>query len=207
MLEQGMTAEAVHYMKQESSNVAMDGYYSIQVLQGNSTIIQLLSRLLTYIWSISTLSTITKILSPSKDLSATLQTTGSPSAKSITSGTTSTAPTKGSPRSFPIFTSRPSLSQSKTAATRSSQQKAPILSHQKINLSTTIKTSFGLSLNVSKSIIKSASNAKDSNPTSVVQVQTLKWKKLLPFLWVRPTKSMRAAVRTLTGSSNPKKER
>ena len=44
MLEQGMTAEAIHYMKQESSNVAMDGYYSIQVLQGNSSATQRLLR-------------------------------------------------------------------------------------------------------------------------------------------------------------------
>lgn len=29
-----MTSEAIKYMKQESGNVAMDGYYSIQVLQG-----------------------------------------------------------------------------------------------------------------------------------------------------------------------------
>lgn len=34
MLEQGMTADAIKYLKQDSSNVAMDGYYSIQVLQG-----------------------------------------------------------------------------------------------------------------------------------------------------------------------------
>ena len=33
MLEQGLTSEAIKYMQEESGNVAMDGYYSIQVLQ------------------------------------------------------------------------------------------------------------------------------------------------------------------------------
>ncbi len=44
MLEQGMTSEAIKYLKQDSSNVAMDGYYSIQVLQGTHQPMQLPSR-------------------------------------------------------------------------------------------------------------------------------------------------------------------
>ena len=34
MAEQGMTSDLIKYMKEESGNVAMDGNYSIQVLQG-----------------------------------------------------------------------------------------------------------------------------------------------------------------------------
>jgi hypothetical protein len=33
MLEQGMTKDFLNYMKEESGNVAMDGNYSVQVLQ------------------------------------------------------------------------------------------------------------------------------------------------------------------------------
>jgi hypothetical protein len=40
MLEQGLTAEAIKYMQEESGNVAMDGYYSIQVLQCNHLLMQ-----------------------------------------------------------------------------------------------------------------------------------------------------------------------
>jgi hypothetical protein len=34
MAEQGVTKEFMSYLKEESGNVAMDGNYSIQVLQG-----------------------------------------------------------------------------------------------------------------------------------------------------------------------------
>lgn len=34
MLEQGMTKDFLKYMGEESGNVAMDGNYSVQVLQG-----------------------------------------------------------------------------------------------------------------------------------------------------------------------------
>lgn len=39
MMEQGLTKEAIKYMQEESGNVAMDGYYSIQVLQGRFYVI------------------------------------------------------------------------------------------------------------------------------------------------------------------------
>lgn len=39
MMEQGLTKEAIKYMQEESGNVAMDGYYSIQVLQGSVFVI------------------------------------------------------------------------------------------------------------------------------------------------------------------------
>lgn len=35
-MEQGMTKDFLKYMGEESGNVAMDGNYSVQVLQGNS---------------------------------------------------------------------------------------------------------------------------------------------------------------------------
>ncbi len=35
MAAEGMTSDLIKYMKEESGNVAMDGNYSIQVLQGN----------------------------------------------------------------------------------------------------------------------------------------------------------------------------
>lgn len=41
MMEQGMTKDLIKYMKEESGNVAMDGYYSIQVLQGKKYDIKL----------------------------------------------------------------------------------------------------------------------------------------------------------------------
>lgn len=38
MAEQGMTSDLMKYMKEESGNVAMDGNYSIQVLQCTSLV-------------------------------------------------------------------------------------------------------------------------------------------------------------------------
>jgi len=35
MMEQGMTKDFLKYMGEDSGNVAMDGNYSVQVLQGN----------------------------------------------------------------------------------------------------------------------------------------------------------------------------
>ncbi len=40
MMEQGMTKDFLKYMQEDSGNVAMDGYYSIQVLQGILKIIK-----------------------------------------------------------------------------------------------------------------------------------------------------------------------
>ncbi len=40
MAEQGMTSDLIKYMKEESGNVAMDGNFSIQVLQCKLIIIQ-----------------------------------------------------------------------------------------------------------------------------------------------------------------------
>lgn len=40
MSEQGMTKDLMKFMKEKSGNVALDGNYSIQVLQGISFIIK-----------------------------------------------------------------------------------------------------------------------------------------------------------------------
>jgi len=40
MVEQGMTKDFLKFMQEDSGNVAMDGYYSIQVLQCNDMIMK-----------------------------------------------------------------------------------------------------------------------------------------------------------------------